>query len=103
MDKKLTSGVLAIAIICVLTTLCFVLGNNQLISKEQEVTILNEYQAEFAFIERECGQQVSAINHETIEIIRDTANRNIYNEDYRFSELMTDISIAQLMKQGGTV
>lgn len=67
----------------------------QVISQEQEAAILNEYQDEFALIERECGHQIDTIDNTTIEVIQETANRNIYNRDYRFSDLMTDISLAE--------
>lgn len=56
--------------------------------------ILSKYQSEIDLVEANCGYPIEEISSTTRKEIASVANRYLYNSDYHFSELMTDIASA---------
>lgn len=56
--------------------------------------ILEKFPDEIAFIEAESGRSIGAINADTLAVIQKISTENLSDAAYRFSELMTEISLA---------
>ena len=61
--------------------------------------ILSKYQSEIDLLETNCGYPIEEISSTTRKEIASVANRYLYNSDYHFSELMTDIASAFALQE----
>lgn len=61
--------------------------------------ILSKYQSEIDLVEANCGYPIEEISSTTRKEIASVANRYLYNSDYHFSELMTDIASAFALQE----
>ena len=61
--------------------------------------ILSKYQSEIDLVEANCGYSIEEISSTTRKEIASVANRYLYNSDYHFSELMTDIASAFALQE----
>ena len=61
--------------------------------------ILSKYQREIDLVEANCGYPIEEISSTTRKEIASVANRYLYNSDYQFSELMTDIASAFALQE----
>lgn len=61
--------------------------------------ILSKYQSELDLVESNCGYPIEEISSTTRKEIASVANHYLYNPDYQFSELMTDIAFAFALQE----
>lgn len=64
------------------------------LNAEDTQKILTEYRHEISLVEEICGHPIEQINDDTSKELASVANQYLYNSDYRFSALMTDIAVA---------
>ena len=97
MKKRLFTMGLALLMVLTMVPMSCHTGNLDAgIGAESTQDILSKYQREIALVEEECGHSIDQISPATRKEIASVANHYLYNPEYRFSELMTDIAVASV-------
>lgn len=95
MKKRLfTMGLALLMVLTMVPMSCHASNLDAGIGAESTQDILSKYQREIALVEEECGHSIDQISPATRKEIASVANHYLYNPEYRFSELMTDIAVA---------
>lgn len=97
MKKRLfTMGLALLMVLTMVPMSCHASNLDAGIGAESTQDILSKYQREIALVEEECGHSIDQISPATRKEIASVANHYLYNPEYRFSELMTDIAVASV-------
>lgn len=67
-------------------------GSDTLIDSSAMIDIINTYPNEIALVENTYNVSIEQINNKNLDLIKEVAIDNLYNSNYEFSDLMTDIS-----------
>ena len=94
--KKILSmlGIVSLVVTAVFLVNHVVREDDTCLNATATYEILSKYQSEIDLVESNCGYPIEEISSTTRKEIASVANRYLYNSDYQFSELMTDIASA---------
>lgn len=87
-------GCIIFVILYVLVVNNYYTTTQQVMHFEQAKTIIEHYPYEIAYVEQQCGIEISTIDREALEHIKHIAAYNLENEDFKFKEMMTCIADA---------
>ena len=99
--KKIVSvfGIVTLVVIAVLLMGYIVNEDDTCLNPTATHELLSKYQREIDLVEANCGYPIEEISSTTRKEIASVANRYLYNSDYQFSELMTDIASAFALQE----
>lgn len=101
MKKRLLALTLSVLLVLpVLAGVCAIKEKEKVLNAEDTQIIFAAYPQELALVEELCGHPIDEISTSTRKEIASVANHYLYNRDYRFSALMTDIALASAQQDG---
>ena len=92
-------GIVALVVIAVLLMGYIVNEDDTHLNPTATHERLSKYQREIDLVEATCQHPIEEISSTTRKEIASVANRYLYNSDYQFSELMTDIAYAFALQE----
>ena len=92
-------GIVALVVIAVLLMGYIVNEDDTHLNPTATHELLSKYQREIDLVEATCQHPIEEISSTTRKEIASVANRYLYNSDYQFSELMTDIAFAFALQE----
>lgn len=92
--KSLMLGIVVLAVTAVFLGSRVVSAEDTCLNPTATHEILSKYQNEIVLVEASCGYPIEEIASATRKEIASVANRYLYNSNYQFSGLMTDIASA---------
>lgn len=92
-------GIVVLVVIAVFLVGHVVSEDDACLNSTATYEILSKYQREIDLVEANCGYPIEEISSTTRKEIASVANRYLYNSDYQFSELMTDIALSFALQE----
>ncbi|MGI5954476.1 hypothetical protein [Dysosmobacter sp.] len=92
-------GIVVLVVIAVLLMGYIVNEDDTYLNPTATHELLSKYRREIDLVEATCQHPIEEISSTTRKEIASVANRYLYNSDYQFSELMTDIAYAFALQE----